>query len=180
MLSPFIPCSSKEPPTAISATPAEGQRTRKICHLSWVWAQKRRKPASVLSRPCPTPPLLLRHTPCVGLVGLGVWSAPRRGPPSLHRNRDQIFQNHTQVTGSLCAAYKACRMLGNMLWMMRFLWVFGDVLPSFPHSRQGLLQSHAWGRRWARAGLGSPGWCWHGWSSARRLLVGEWGGAIWH
>lgn len=66
----------------------------------------------------------------------GAVSAPLGGDWLLSplRYHDEIFQNNTQVTGSLCTIYKYVRCSGTVLCVMGFLGIFSDAIDSLNFS----------------------------------------------
>lgn len=159
---------------AIPAAPGEGNGRGTIPSLEFLWA---RQP--------PTPVcwgLRAAHT-----LWAGWWdcaSAPMGGDwiSFPHRDGDQIFQNNTQVAGSLGSIYMYVRGWENVLWILGLLGFFSarPFIPGFPHSllaepspkprlRTKLGQSEGWLEEvQADAGVDE--------FDAGRPLVGEWAG----
>lgn len=96
---------------------------------------------------------LLLHTASMDGGWQGWVTAPLHGDclPCPHRSCDQIFQNNTKVTGSLCVSYKYVRCWGTVVWAMRFLEFFNDAIYSFIFSLLlgGLSPKPCLGWSWA-------------------------------
>lgn len=130
-----------------------GQQTRKI-----PLQESSVSPASGEACLSVLPLLLLLHAPSVGRAG-GAGCTPVRGDclPFPHRNGDQVFQNNTQVTGSIWAIYKyvRCWEWWSGPWGSLDFSAVPFILHFLTQFWQNLLQSDAWVLSWAcqRVGL---------------------------